>query len=231
MPRLARNIIPDIPMHITQRGNRRENIFLDDEDKEFYLRSFMKYRKILKVKVFAWCLMDNHVHFILQPSNKKGLSKLFLCLNTKYVRYFNKKYGITGKLLGDRFFSCLLDEEHLYEAIRYVELNPYKAKKESVLGEYKWSSIAEHLGNRCEYFLNKLPEYLDIKNWKAYLTENIAEIKENISLINQKWAEIRSATIKNFPIGSFDFIATIEKLLKKEFNFNPRGRPVNTSLK
>lgn len=130
MPRLSRNIVPNIPMHITQRGNRRENIFLDENDKEFYMRSFMYYRKILKVKVFAWCLMDNHVHFILQPSNKTGLSKLFLRLNTKYVRYFNKKYGITGKLLGDRFFSCLLDEEHLYEAIRYVELNPYKAKKE-----------------------------------------------------------------------------------------------------
>ena len=107
MPRKARNVVPNTPMHITQRGNRKENIFRDEQDKEFYIRSFMKYRKKYKILLFAWCLMDNHVHFILQPSNKKGLSKLFLCLNTKYVRYFNKKYGLNGVLFSNRFYSCV----------------------------------------------------------------------------------------------------------------------------
>lgn len=82
------------------------------------------------------------------------------------------------------------------------------------------------MGIRNEFFLNKLPEYLNIENWKTYLNENIEEIKETISLLNQKWTKIRSATIKNFPLGNLDFISTLEKILKKDFKINPRGRPV-----
>lgn len=218
MPRKPRIIVPNTPMHVTQRGNRKENIFLDDLDKEFYIKAFMKYRKKFKVKLFAWCLMDNHVHFVVQPSTKRGLSRLFLSLNTKYVRYFNKKYNICGKLFGNRFFSCLLDEEHLYEAIRYVELNPLKANKEKVLGDYPWSSVLEHLGKRSVYFLNQLPEYIQIDNWLDYLMENIEVLK-------QKWEAIKAATIKNFPIGNLTFITTLEKILKRTFNVAPRGIP------
>ena len=103
MPRNPRIIIPNTPMHITQRGNRRENIFSDEEDKEFYIKAFMFYKKKFKVKLFAWCLMDNHVHFVVEPSTKKGISKLFLCLNTKYVRYFNKKYKFRESYLAIDF--------------------------------------------------------------------------------------------------------------------------------
>jgi putative transposase len=219
MPRKPRVIIPNTPMHITQRGNRKEHIFMDDDDKEFYIKSFMKYRKKFKVKLFAWCLMDNHVHFIVQPSNKKGLSKLFLSLNTKYVRYFNLKYNIRGKLFGNRFYSCLLDEEHLFEAIRYVELNPFKANKEKKIGDYSWSSVLEHIGKRNQYYLNKLPSYIQIDNWIDYLRENIEELKE-------KWDQIRAATVKNFPLGNINFISSLEKLLKISFSLNPRGRPI-----
>ena len=218
MPRKARNVVPNTPMHITQRGNRKENIFRDEQDKEFYIRSFMKYRKKYKILLFAWCLMDNHVHFILQPSNKKGLSKLFLCLNTKYVRYFNKKYGLNGVLFSNRFYSCLLDENHLFEAIRYVELNPLKAKMEKEIGDYKWCSSLEHLFKRNQYFLNKLPDYIQIENWEEYL-------KENIEILNEKWDKIRSATIKNFPAGSDDFINILTNILKRNFKLIPRGRP------
>ena len=92
MSRQARVVVPNVPLHITQRGNRKENIFLDDEDKEYYMKSFMFYKKKNRVKLYAWCIMDNHVHFILEPKTKKILSKLFGALNTKYVKYFNKKY-------------------------------------------------------------------------------------------------------------------------------------------
>lgn len=219
MPRKARIIVPNTPMHITQRGNRKENIFRDQEDKNFYIQSFMKYRKKYKVLLFAWCLMDNHVHFILQPSDKKGLSKLFLSLNTKYVKYFNKKYNLSGVLFGNRFYSCLLDENHMFEGIRYVELNPFKAQLEKYIGDYPWSSASEHLGKRNQYFLNKLPEYIRIDNWKEYL-------QENIEVLEEKWSNIKSATIKNYPIGNEVFMNSMETLLKRDFKPKKRGRPI-----
>jgi putative transposase len=211
MSRKPRLIIPKTPVHITQRGNRREDIFRDDEDKEKYIKSFQFYRKKYKVKLYAWCLMDNHVHFVVEPQNHKGLAKLFCALNTKYVRYFHAKYGATGRLFGDRYFSACLDEEHLYEAIRYVELNPFSAKMESKPGEYRWSSALERLKVRSAYYLHKLPEYFEVNNWWAYLTENID--------LEAVWSSIRSSTINGKPIGNIDFLNFIKvDSLRSEVN-------------
>ena len=207
MSRQARVVVPNVPLHITQRGNRKENIFLDDEDKEYYMKSFMFYKKKNRVKLYAWCIMDNHVHFILEPKTKKSLSKLFGALNTKYVKYFNKKYQMCGRLFGDRFFSCLLDEDHLYEGIRYVELNPWRAKMESEIGEYQWSSSLERLKKRTKFFLSKLPEYLNISNWLEYLQE---PIEGDASVISQTWDAIRNFTIGGTPLGKESFINHIK---------------------
>jgi putative transposase len=137
MPRQAREVEAGFPMHVTQRGNYRQNIFHDDDDKEFYIKSFLFYRRKYKVKLYAWCLMDNHIHVVVEPSSRTGLSKLFQALNTKYVFYFNKKYEISGRLFESRFFSCILNEDHFFEAIRYVELNPTRAGMDFFPGSYE----------------------------------------------------------------------------------------------
>ena len=198
MPRKAREILLGFPVHVTQRGEGRMNIFLDDRDKEFYLRFFLKLRKQYKVKLYAWCLMDNHVHFVLEPENKKGLSKLFQRLNTKYWAYFNSKYNRKGRLFGGRFYSAFLDEEHFAEAVRYVELNPQRAGMEVNPGVYYWTSAHERLGKRNKYFLNKLPDYLNIRDWWEYLTEEIG--------FSKIWDLIRSFTIKGISMGDFSNI-------------------------
>lgn len=116
-------IIPNIPLHITQRVNRKENIFMDDDHKEVYMNYFMFYKK-------------------------KLIAKLFGSLNTKYVKYFNKKYELTGSMFESRYKSYLLDEEHFYKAIRYVEVNNFKAGLETTIGKYYWTSIHERLKTR-----------------------------------------------------------------------------------
>lgn len=211
MPRQARLVVPNNPVHITQRGNRKENIFRDDADKEFYIRSFLKYKKKYKVKLYAWCLMDNHVHFVIEPSDQIGLAKLFGALNTKYVRYFNKKHNLCGRLFGERFYSCLLDEEHFYEAIRYVELNPFRAKLEHVPGTYYWSSSLERLKTRSAYFLNKLPTYFLVNNWGEYLTELISE---DLQFFQKYWSGIRKNTISGKPLGKKSFIEKVLSFIR-----------------
>lgn len=211
MPRHGRIVVPNEPVHITQRGNRRENIFRDDDDKEFYIRSFLKYKKKYKVKLYAWCLMDNHVHFVLEPSDTKGLAKLFGALNTKYVRFFNKKYNLTGRLFGERFYSCLLDEDHFYEAIRYVELNPYRAKLEAEPGMYYWSSSLERLKRRSAYYLNKLPSYFSVSNWWEYLTELISE---DLEFDKTYWSSLRTNTVNGKPLGKKSFVERVLSFIR-----------------
>lgn len=191
MPRQARLVIPGVAMHVTQRGNFRSEVFIDDEDKAYYIRIFQFYKKKFKVKLYAWCLMDNHVHFILEPSNLKGLALLFKSLNIKYGHYINKKLNRTGRVWEGRFYSCLLDEEHLYEAIRYVELNPLRAKMEIQIGDYHWNSYHEHVGKRNEVFLNKSALTITKSEWRSYLLEGL-EDDSFCKIINQRTIQGKS---------------------------------------
>ena len=213
MPRKPRIIIPNIPVHVTQRGNRQLNIFHDDMDKEFYMKRFMFYKRKYKVKLYAWCLMDNHVHFVVEPQRKNSLYKLFLCLNTSYVAYYNKKYGVVGKLFGNRYFSCLLDEEHLYNTIRYVELNPIRANMTSKIVGYEWTSAHEHIGTRQKYFLSRLPDFLQhlINDWVSYLKEALCSRNQEIE---QAFNRVRQATKRNLPLGNRKFIESVQSLIK-----------------
>tara|TARA_B100000795_G_scaffold257713_1_gene231194 strand:+ start:455 stop:1117 length:663 start_codon:yes stop_codon:yes gene_type:complete len=217
MPRIARVLIPGVPVHVTQRGNYRQNIFDEDDDKEYYIKSFFEFRKKHNVKVYAWCLMDNHVHFILEPTDKAGLGKMFKSLNTRYSLYFNRKLKRKGRLFDDRFFSCLLDEYHFYEAVRYVELNPYKAKIENEIGKYFWNSSQEHLKLRQQFYLNKHPEYFVVDNWLNYLKEGITE--------GEFSEKIMSHTLSGFPLGNDSFVRKVSIELEKDLTMKSRGRP------
>lgn len=219
MPRGPRIVEANTPLHITQRGNNKQRIFKTDEDKVFYIKTFMKYKKKYNVKVYAWALMNNHVHFILEPSTQSGVSKLFHALNTKYVMYYNSKYKKSGRLFSGRFYSALLDEDHLYEAIRYVELNPYRAKIEITPGTYKWTSAREHLGCIKTMYLSKIDNYFIVDNWKEYLHEPIEN--ENETII-QNWKILKKHTHRCIPVGSIDFINKIREKFNLKFTLNFR---------
>ena len=194
MPRQAREVEAGLPMHVTQRGNHRQNIFHDDDDKEFYIKNFLFYRRRYKLKLYAWALMDNHIHVVVEPSSRTGLSKLFQALNTKYVFYYNKKYEVSGRLFESRFFSCILDENHFFEAIRYVELNPTRAGMEDFPGKYQWTSAMERLKLRSKYYLHKLPSFMRIDDWIGFLMEDEIEI--------DKWNSIREKTMTTKLFGA-----------------------------
>lgn len=219
MPRKARIVEPGTPMHITQRGMYRQNIFLSDDDKAFYLKSFMKCKRKFKVKVYAWCLMDNHIHFIVEPQSRKAIGKLFHCLNTKYVSYFNRVHERFGKLFGDRCYSCLLDDDHLYEAVRYIELNPYRAKMESKVATYQWTSARERLGLIKTRFLSNLDDYFTVDNWLGYLSEVIDDFTQEVK---RTWQTIKRHTQRGIPVGNPDFLKRIEKQIKRTFSFKFR---------
>lgn len=146
MPRRARVVFEGVVHHITQRGNYRQNVFEDDSDKRKYVEFIREYSEKYGMKIYAYCLMSNHVHFIAAPVKEDSLAMTFKYSNMRYSSYFNKKNKRSGHLWQGRFYSCPLQFEHALEALRYVERNPVRARMVELPWEYEWSSAREHVG-------------------------------------------------------------------------------------
>src|SRR5438552_3548605 len=144
MCRIARVIIPGSPHHVTQRGIRRFDIFREKADRDLYMDLFAKNSRRFGLRVCAYCLMSNHVHFVAIPERQDSLWKTFHRCHSAYAVEFNLKYGLAGHLFQGRPFSTVLDERHFWSAIRYVELNPVRAGMVRHAEDYVWSSAVAH---------------------------------------------------------------------------------------
>lgn len=219
MSRTARLVVPNYIFHITQRGNYRQNIFQDDEDRLRYLSWIDEYSKKYNLSLFAYCLMDNHVHFIAIPRKEESLAKVFSITHMRYSQYFNKKKNISGHLWQGRFYSCVLDEPHLLVALRYVEKNPVRAGIVEKAWQWKWSSAAVHIGRpNGAIYLEDITNIIDttIESWKQYLDSD--ENKEDVK-------NIRKHTLLGRPFGAKAFIVKLGRKVGRILSVLPRGRP------
>jgi len=220
MPRQARVVFPNIPHHIIQRGNRREDVFFSDNDRKQYLEWLKEYCKEHKVEILAYCLMTNHIHLIAVPTTEDGLQKVLKPLHMRYAQKINRERGWKGHFWQGRYFSSPLDGEYLLFATRYIERNPIRVKKVRKAENYKWSSARGHCGTAQDDILTKkmkwLNKYEGIDNWRQWLS--IKEEKEKTDLI-------RRNTEKGIPTGSGRFIRRLEKLADRVLEYRPIGRP------
>ncbi len=113
MPREARFLEPELPYHVTQRGNYQQDVFADDEDRQAYVALLGKYATKYKLEVWAYCLMDNHVHVIAYPLTKTALARTMATTHMVYTHYLHRRTGLTGHLWQGRYYSCALDEPYL----------------------------------------------------------------------------------------------------------------------
>jgi len=203
MSRLARVVIPGIPHHITQRGNRRQSVFFCEQDKQAYLNLLRQFGPPAGIQIWTYCLMDNHVHHIVVPETKQSLALAFGEVHRRYTRMINFREKWRGYLWQGRFSSYPLDERHLYAAVRYVEQNPVCAGIVRQAKNYKWSSARAHV-DKCDDVIAKHFFLLDeIDDWQRYLAEPISD-KE------RKLIEYHCRTGR--PRGNKEFIARLEKL-------------------
>jgi len=220
MPRQARVVFPNIPHHIIQRGNRREDVFFSDNDRKQYLEWLKEYCKEQKVEILAYCLMTNHIHLIAVPTTEDGLQKVLKPLHMRYAQKINRERGWKGHFWQGRYFSSPLDGEYLLFTTRYIERNPIRVKKVRKAENYKWSSARGHCGTAQDDILTKkmkwLNKYEGIDNWRQWLS--IKEEKEKTDLI-------RRNTEKGIPTGSGRFIRRLEKLAGRVLEYRPIGRP------
>lgn len=143
--------------HITVRGNRRNDIFRDKEDFEYYLITIEEalfYYIHYNYKVICYCLMDNHVYLMIK-TDIEPLGKLMGRISASYTRYFNKKYNYIGHLFQDRYFSELIkSHEQILETSRYIHLNSIRVNMVENRGENMWSSYNMIIGNKKEKIID-----------------------------------------------------------------------------
>ena len=140
MARLPRVVIADVPHHVTQRGNARQVILGDDADRSAYLELLRQYCELYSLSLLGYCLIPNHVHLIVIPRTSEALWQTLKQTHGRYAWYWNARWSSTGHVWQGRFYSCPLDDSHLWAALRYVEVNPVRAGMVSAAQQWPWSS-------------------------------------------------------------------------------------------
>jgi len=225
MPRQARVIVANYPHHIIQRGHNRADVFFDDDDYDFYLQNLRTLKYAFDVKVYAYCLMKNHVHLIINPGDNTSSIGLFMKrLAGRQTRYINKKYDRSGTLWESRYRSSLIEtERYLLACCRYVEMNPVRSKITKTVLQYKWSSFSERLSSPVKW-IDPCP------NFKNFSKNPIHKQKEWSHFINYpapqaEWDLITSAINRSQITGDKPFIKDISNLLGLKLPERSRGRP------
>ncbi|HET6429522.1 MAG TPA: transposase [Phycisphaerae bacterium] len=217
MPRTARVVIPGVPLHVRQRGNRREDVFFRKQDRLLFLRLLARYAPANGLGINAYCLMTNHIHLVVTPGTEDSLAATLRPLNTCYSQHVNCTQGFTGHLWQSRPYSCLLDVPHFWAAVRYVERNPVRAHMIRRAQEYPWSSAAAHCGLRPDPLLSGDLEQADrVGDCPAWLADEDDE---------RDLAALRTATRTGRPAGDETFVHRLEHLCGKLLRPRPRGRP------
>ncbi len=175
MPRNARAVAIGYPHHITQRGNNREPVFFDDEDRWTYLDALKHYVHKYQVEIWAYCLMTNHIHLLAVPHESYGLARGVGLTNMVYTQHLNRKYRRSGRIWQNRFFSSVVDtDEYLWAVARYVESNPVVAGLVASAEAYEWSSAKCHLLGMDDLLVKKSawlkPE--DLEAYRNFLSED-----------------------------------------------------------
>jgi putative transposase len=216
MVRLARVVVPGVPHHVTQRGNRRLETFFSDADYRAYIALLAEHCRDARVAVWAYCLMPNHVHLILVPAHEDGLRRALGEAHRRYTRRVNFRQGWRGHLWQERFHSFPMDEEYLLAAARYVELNPVRAGLAKQARAWAWSSARAHLAGRDDGLVETAPLLERVGDWKAFLRGGV----EAAVL-----AEMRGRERTGRPLGSPEFVARLEALTGRALSPRKRGPP------
>lgn len=226
MPRYPRLFVTDIPIHIVQRGHDRQPIFLEPSDFEYYLDNIIEAKSLYSIKVYAYCLMTNHVHLLLSPGLNAGLVSMFMrVLAARQTRYINKKRGRTGTLWEGRFKASLIDSSaYLLACCRYIELNPVRAGIVSIPGEYRWSSYRHHIGMAAADWLDLHPEIAALgttaSRRRAAYERLVAE-----GMTDDEHEAIRIAVKRNQVTGDKSFREALARRLGTRLSAASPGRP------
>jgi len=215
MARLARVVVPGMPHHVTQRGNRRQPTFFCEEDYAAYIELMADHCRDEGVAIWAYCLMPNHVHLIAVPETTQGLRRAIGEAHRRYTRRINFRENWRGYLWQGRFASFVMDEPYLLAAARYVELNPVRAKLVARAADWRYSSARAHLAGRDDRLVHVAPLLAMVDDWQALLESAMPE---------QELRKLRDHTRTGRPMGDSSFVERLETLLGRVLRPRKPGR-------
>jgi len=160
---------------VTQRGNRRQDVFFCDDDYRAYLALVSEWSARAGTEVWSYCLMPNHVHLILVPDSEDGLRAVLGEAHRRYTRMINAREGWRGHLWQERFHSFVMDETWLMHAARYVALNPVAAGLCARPEAWPWSSARAHMEGRDDGVVRVGPLLDRVGDWRAFMEGGVDE--------------------------------------------------------
>jgi putative transposase len=218
MARIARIVVPNIPHHITQRGNRSQKVFFSDRDKSYYIKLLHENAQKAGLTFWAYCLMDNHVHIIAIPKQADSLARGIGDTHKYYTRAINFRENWRGYLWQGRFSSFPLDEKYLYAAVRYVERNPVRAGIVKRAEDYEFSSAKAHAYKKKDILVEDNFMIGEIKDWKTYLREDDNEQDRSLFKKHERVGR---------PLGEEKFVRKLEEVtgrILRPGKPGPKGR-------
>lgn len=222
MARLARAVFPGVPHHVTQRGNGRARTFFGDDDYRLYRDLLAEHAAAAGVEVWSWVLMPNHVHLILVPPDPDALRRALAPVHRRYAGHIHARLKRTGHFWQGRFGCVAMDEDHLGAALRYVALNPVRARLVERAADWPWSSVHAHLGRTADDGLTAkapvLSRYPDFAGLIAAGEDDVLSRR------------LRQAETIGRPLGAEAFIARLEAESGRALKPAKRGRKARAPL-
>ncbi len=219
MARLARVVVAEVAQHVTQRGNGRQFLLNSDAERQVYLDLLRQAAHVENLSVLGYCLMSNHVHLVVVPREPEALARALKHTHGRYAAYWNASHASSGHVWQGRFYSCPLDEGHLWQALRYAERNPVRAGMVEAPEAWPWSSAAAHCGQA------EPDVCLDMERWRrrwspATWQSFLAERESEAAI-----AELRRCTHTGRPLGAAGFVQSLERRTGRRLTPFKGGRP------
>ena len=233
MPRMGRIVLPNYPHHVVQRGHNRPVVFAAEQDYQRYISDLRELKDVFGVKVYAYCLMTNHVHLLLEPGEAiAGLGQLMKALAARATRYRNRLEGRTGTLWESRYKSSVVESDaYLLACCRYIELNPVRARMVAEAVDYPWSSHRMRVTDQadsdwldmdpCFVALGDTPERRRIR-YMEFMRQAVPSGEIDL---------IRAALQRGQLTGSARFVDEIERIQGVRVELRGQGRPRRNSEK
>ncbi len=225
MTRRPRIVLPGWMHHITQRGNHQQQVFYSNHDRNVYLRLVAEYFPKYGLRLIGYCLMDNHVHLAVVPETESSLADGLGILHHDFARWQHIRCGKNGHLWQNRFFSCPVEDELVWDVLSYVELNPVRAQMVKHAWNFEWSSARAHIDGDDTVGLLDMDFWRETAcqmEWKEYLIKRLAA--------DSLRDRIRRSTAKGLFLGEDSTARKLEEELGKQLILRKRGRKCRTEM-
>ena len=225
MARQPRLTVAAYPHHVIQRGNDRQAIVRDDQDRQRLLDLWFEHARTFKVAIHAYVVMDNHFHLLVTPETDEGLPQMMQAVGRAYVRYFNLRHQRTGTLWEGRYRSNLIERErYLLACMVYIDLNPVRACMVAQAADFKWSSHRHCIGQVSDKLVTPHALFWGLGNTPFAREAAYAELVQTGLAQTDKEQLTRSA-LSGWALGSAGFVSELQQSTARRLAPRKAGRP------